>query len=308
MIATKTFLVLLSLTLTWPAAECRGETTRLLVPAYGNPCDLEGDQMWDELTATAAAIGDDLVVILNPNSGPGDGVMDPCYLSPTGQGPFIDYRNAGGVAIGYIRTLNAQKPLAEAQAEVDLYFNPAYWNGAGVQIDGIFFDEVANDLQFVGYYQALRDYVRTRLASALVVGNPGTTFLNNTTGQTQWTVADYVEAADLLVTFENDIDEYLGNYTPPSWLASYPAERFGHIVYEVPTLPDMLATLALARGRKAGWIYITDDLNDETMNPYNVLATYWAAQVDAAQGLIFSDGFESGDLGAWIVFDGLSVR
>lgn len=271
---------------------------RLLVPAYGNPCCPDGEAMWDQLTSTASSLGTDLLVILNPESGPGDGPIDPNYVGISGQGPFIDFRNAGGLAIGYVRTLRAARPIADVQAEVDLYFDPAYWRGAGVQIQGIFFDEMSNDLADVGYYQTLRDYVRNQIQAAIVVGNPGTSFVNNPSGQTTWSVSDYAEAADTVVTFEDLGDDYFNNYTPPSWLGSYPAERFGHIVHTVETTAQMLEAIALARQRKAGYVYITDD-DESDKNPYDTLASYWQAEVDAAVGLIFANGFESGDLGAW---------
>lgn len=290
-------LVILAWSGTTKPGECLAADVRLLVPAYGNPCCEGGPAMWAQLTDTASVIGSDLLVILNPASGPGDGLIDPNYVDDSAQGPFIDYRNAGGVAIGYVRTDWAARSLVEVQSEVDLYFDPAYWRGAGVQILGIFFDEMSNDLADVGYYQTLRDHVRSHAQAAIVIGNPGTSFANNPSGQSTWSVSDYAEAADTLVTFESTANEYLENYSPPSWLEGYPAERFGNIVYGVETVAQMLEGMSLVRQRKAGYAYLTDDV---LVNPYDYLASYWPAEVDAAQGLIFADGFESGDVGAWV--------
>ena len=276
------------------ASDCGAQDVRLLVPAYGNPFDAQGLAMWQALTDTATVVGPSLLVILNPNSGPGASPIDPNYVGPDGQGPFIDFRNAGGVAIGYVKTLWAGRPLADAQQDVDRYYDAAYWRGAGVQIDGIFFDEMSNELQDVGYYEALRDYVRALDASAHVIGNPGTSFVDTTT-PSGWSISDYAESVDTLVTFESDYSTYLGNYSPPSWLASYPAERFAHIVYGV-TAAQMASTLDLARQRKAGYVYLTDDSG---ANPYDVLATYWTSEVDNARSVVFRDGFESGSTGAW---------
>lgn len=294
--AMKLLFTLVVLALSGPARQCWASEIRLLVPAYGNPCCPGGQEMWVQLTDTASIFGNDLLVILNPASGPGIGLIDPNYVNDSAQGPFIDFRNAGGVAIGYVGTDWADRSLNDVQAEVDLYFDPAYWRGAGVQIEGIFFDEMSNDLADVGYYLTLRDYVRGLAASAIVVGNPGTSFVNNSTGQSTWSVSDYAESADTLVTFESTADEYLNNYTPPSWVDSYPAERFSHIVYEMASSAEMLSSMNLARLRNAGYVYFTDDVLE---NPYDVLASYWEAEVDAARGLVFADGFESGDLTAW---------
>ncbi len=65
-------------------------------------------------------LGSDLLVILNPASGPGDGLIDPNYVDDTAQGPFIDFRNAGGVAIGYIRTGWAVRRMDSRAATWDL--------------------------------------------------------------------------------------------------------------------------------------------------------------------------------------------
>ena len=296
---TKTFLFLFVMLLLIGAvnpSECSASDVRLLVPAYGNPCCDGGPTMWAQLTDTASVLGPNLLVILNPNSGPGVGLIDPNYVDASGQGPFIDFRNAGGVALGYVRTEWTARSLAEVQSEVDLYYDPAYWRGAGVQIQGIFFDEMSNDLADVGYYQTLRDHVRGHAAMAGVVGNPGTSFVNNPSGQSIWSVSDYAEAADTLVTFESDADEYFNNYSAPSWVESYPAERFGNIVFGVEDVVQMLDAMSLAKQRKAGYVYLTDDV---LVNPYDELASFWPAEVDAAQSLIFADGFESGGAGVW---------
>jgi hypothetical protein len=180
--------------------------------------------MWTQLTETALVMDSDLLLILNPASGPGVSPIDPNFVMEPGQGPLIDFRNAGGAVIGYVRTGWASRPLGEVQDEVDRYLDPAYWRGAGVQVQGIFFDEMSNDLVDAGYYHALRDHVRDHDSSAIVVGNPGTTFVNNRRGQTTWTVSDYADSADTLVTFEFNADDYLSDYTPPPWLADYSAD------------------------------------------------------------------------------------
>lgn len=294
-------LILASFGSTEPA-KCQETAVRLLVPAYGNPDpnNATGSAMWTQLIESAAVLGPDLLVILNPNSGPGGGLIDPNYVNNSAEGPFIDFRNAGGVAIGYVRTQWATRSLSEVQSEVDEYYDPAYWRGAGVQIQGIFFDEMSTDLADVGYYQTLRDYVRSFPQTDYVVGNPGTTSVD-TSGQSPYTVSDYAETADILVTFETLAEEYFNNYTPPVWLDSYPAERFAHIAYKLEGgVSQMLQAVALARNRKAGYIYFTDDhMTGEFLNPYDELASFWSAEIEAAQGLIFANGFESGNTTQW---------
>ena len=278
-------------------AECQGSSLRLLVPAYANPCCDGGPSMWMQLTETALVMGADVVLILNPASGPGVSPIDPNFVNDSGQGPLLDFRNAGGTVIGYVGTGWASRSLAEVRDEVDLYFDPVYWRGSGVQVQGIFFDEMSNDLADVGYYQELRDHVRSHDPSGIVVGNPGTTFVNNPSGQTLWTVSDYAESADTLVTFESDAGTYHSAYSPPSWLAGYSAGNFAHIVYSVGEVDRLLTNMSLAIRRKAGYVYFTDDM---LMNPYDQIPSYWPLEVDAALRLLFADGFESGDLSSWM--------
>lgn len=291
--------ILILLCLVTPASG-QPVSLRLLVPAYANPCCDGGPDMWSQLIETALVMGDDVYLILNPDSGPGMVTeIDPNFVNELGQGPLIDYRNAGGAAIGYVATGYAMRSLSEVEAEIDLYYDPAYWRGAGVQIQGIFFDEMSNDLAEVGYYQSLRDHVRGHDAGARVVGNPGTSFTNNPSGQMTWTVDDYAESVDTLMTFEAGADEYGAAYSPPSWLASYPADRFAHIVHSEPSASDMVSDLSLAIARKAGYIYVTDDVPGAVDNPYDLIPTYWTREVEAAIGLVFADGFEFGDTSVW---------
>lgn len=278
-------------------AECQTQSLRLLVPAYANPCCGDGPAMWAQLTQTALVMGPDLLLILNPASGPGASPIDPNFVDTSGQGPLLDFRNAGGAVIGYVRTGWASRPLSEAQGEVDLYFDPAYWRGAGVQVQGIFFDEMSNDLADAGYYQALRDHVRSHALPGLVVGNPGTTFVNNPSGQATWTISDYAESADTLVTFEFNAEAYRSRYSPPSWFADYSADHFAHIIYSEGDEGQMLTSMSLAIRRKAGYVYVTDDM---LVNPYDRIPSYWSREVDAALRLLFADGFESGDSSAWM--------
>ena len=60
----------------------------------------------------------------------------------------------------------------------------------------------------------------------------------------------------------------------------------------------MVHHLSLAIDRKAGFAYVTDD--DLAMdNPYDEIPSYWTSEVEAALGLVFADGFESGTVGRW---------
>ncbi len=269
-----------------PAERATAGDIELLVPAYANPC-CGGGPMWANLLNTAQNSTVGLNVILNPASGPGASPIDPNYINPSGPDPLLDLTSAGGVVYGYVPTGFGIRNINDVKADVDTYYDPAYWRGAGVQVNGIFFDEMSNDLADVGYYQQIRDHVKSKDPTARVIANPGTTFTNNPSMQTTFTVTDYAESADTLVTFENTGNEYRNNYTLPSWLNDFTADHFAHIVHT--EIADMLTDVGFARSRKAGMVYVTDD---GLPNPYDTLASYWTDEVSAVEAHFSCVGFD----------------
>jgi len=253
----------------------------LLLPAYANPCCGDGPAMWSTLAATAATKDFAVHVILNPASGPGASPIDPNYINDLGggpSGPLLDVRAAGARMYGYVSTSFATRDMALVKADVDTYYDPAFWRGAGVQVDGIFFDEMSSDLPNVGYYEELRDYVRAKSATARVLANPGIAQTQDSSaGASGFTVADYARAADTLVTFENTGLEYRTNYTPPLWLDELSPLHFAHLAHGEAATADMQSDIALARSRKAGMVYVTDDVL--VPNPWDSLASYFTAEL-----------------------------
>ncbi len=250
----------------------------LLVPAYANPCCDDGPAMWADLETAAAAGTVKINVILNPASGPGTGPeIDPNYVNVGPVGPLLDVRAAGAVIYGYVSTSFADRPIGDAKADVDRYYTTAYWRGAGIQVDGIFFDEMSSDLPDVGYYQELRDYVKAKDANARVIANPGQPGTQDTSGGSSgFTVMDYATAADVLVTFEGTASDYELAYTPPSWANALPASHFAHLIHEATGV--LYLALDLARTRKVGMVYVTDDVF--TLNPWDTLPSYFADEVE----------------------------
>lgn len=111
---------------------------------------------------------------------------------------------------------------------------------------------------------------------ARTIGNPGITATQNPSGQTTWSAADYAAVFDVLVTFEHTGAEYRTGYAPPAYLAAKPAKGFAHLIHsDAPFDP---ALLALATSRKAGLVFVSDDV---LPNPYDVLPSYWTAFVAA---------------------------
>ncbi|MDD5036261.1 MAG: spherulation-specific family 4 protein [Methylococcaceae bacterium] len=266
--------------------EAQATPIEILVPAYANPCCGDGLSLWGNLIHSAQTAGVKIDAILNPASGPGsESFIDPNYVSSTGNGPVVDLRKAGGTVYGYVHTREPDgkgglqlRPVGDVKTEVDKYYDTAYWRGASVQIDGIFFDEMSNKLADVGYYQQLHDYVRSKSASAKVIGNPGTTFIDNSGNTAGYTVQGYASVADTLVTFENTGDQYRNHYTPPSWLNDFSSDHFANLVHGEASSSNMLLDVNLAKSRKTGMVYITDDT---LPNPWDTLSAYWPAEIRA---------------------------
>lgn len=158
------------------------------------------------------------------------------------------------------------RPIAEVKSDIDAYLTGHY---AGF-VDGVFFDEMSNDLANTGYYRELADYVKSQQVGARTIGNPGTTFVINPSNQSTWSSSDFAASLDTIATLENTAGEYLNNYTPPVYLDDKTADGFAHIVH---TLANWDASfLQTAAARKAGFVYISDDVMS---NPYDQLPTYW---------------------------------
>ena len=76
--------------------------------------------------------------------------------------------------------------------EIDRYFDATYYRGADFRLDGIFIDEMSNDLADLGYYQSILQHVRTKSEAAIVIGNPGTaSVFDSSNGAAGFSVADY---------------------------------------------------------------------------------------------------------------------
>lgn len=230
----------------------------MIIPAYNYPNGVN-DQYWNSVTA----LGGSKVpyVIINPDNGSGDNA-DPNYIRQ------IEANKTAGIKnIGYIRTDYRNRSVAEVVAEVDTYFRLYGENN----ISGFFFDEIkVDENQSVAYMQSIYNYVKSRSADKLVMGNPGR--------QINDKMAPY---ADIFVTSEISADEYINRFSAPkSEFENNPANS-GHIMHIIyGATPDQYETIVkLSRERNAGWLIITDDTQP---NPYDGLP----ADISRMAGLI----------------------
>ncbi|HEX2474206.1 MAG TPA: spherulation-specific family 4 protein [Lacipirellulaceae bacterium] len=243
----------------FPASLCgcnsaaRAAKLEIVVPAYFYP---SAGSDWNDLNAAASKVP--ITAIMNPFNGPGNS-LDANYVSAVNS-----LRAAGGRVIGYVYTSYTSRPLQQVLNDIDRY---DMW----YDIDGIFVDEMSNTgpAERLNYYQDIYNHVKSIDPHWEVMGNPGTT-----------TIEQYLTwpTADRLMVFENVGATYPG-YTPSSWNFNHDRSKFVHLVHTEASSANMLSDLNLAVQRNAGGIYVTDDV---LPNPWNRLPTYWSSLVDAA--------------------------
>lgn len=251
------------------ALNSAASATSLLVPAYFYPSFDPAQNYWNALTAAAAG-GAQVTAIMNPDNGPGT------TFNSDYEGAISGFRAAGGKVLGYVytcyggancvsglpspRTTNAV--LADAARYADWY-----------KVDGIFLDEMSNQLAALPFYQTLAQGLRSARPDGLIVGNPGTS-----------APLEYLGVADTLVTLENGSGSYAGAASEP-WMATAAAQQQASLFYNVASADAMRALVAEARARKIGYVYITDDRyvpgDSSAPNPWDRLPTYWAAELTA---------------------------
>lgn len=247
--AASLFAVLLILGLAAGAAAAQS----IAVPAYFYPGG--SPNYWSQLDQA----GPGALAVMNPNSGPGS-APDPNYVSA------IESAEAAGITVlGYVYTNYASRSLSTVESDVDKYYS---W----YPVEGIFFDEASTSCATEPYYAQLNSYVKAKGGPARTVLNPGTQ-----------TNQCYASAADTLLTFEGSDSEYVNSYSAPSWVSSYPASHFWHVIYGTSTTSAMATAVQLSKTRNAGYVYVT---SATLPNPYDLLPTglYWPNELSDIAG------------------------
>jgi hypothetical protein len=228
--------------------------TRLAVPSYQNP----GTSTWNGWAAQGpAAVG---IMVVDINKGD-----DENYYSRV-DSAIQQARKKGIYVLGYTYTSYGARDPKLIRQKIDAVYS-------NYDIDGVFFDEGATSCDaannYAGtnylYYQELANYVRRKQAGAhMTVLNPGTYSANDC----------WMSTFNILLNWENaGLATYQTNYVDYPWVHRYPAERFWHVILDVPQ-SQLQATINLAQSRNAGWVYISDSPN----NAYNQVPVYWAAE------------------------------
>lgn len=219
---------------------------KLLVPAYFYPGG-PGLEDWFRLITAADRVP--IVVIVNPNSGPGETLIRE-YADVIRRGT-----EAGLTMIGYVNTGFAKRPRSEVEGDLDR------WVRFYPEIGGIFLDAQSSGAEDTAYYAALHEIADRKIDGALVIGNPGTLCAEEYFKES---------ATDVAVIFENAGG--FSEFYPPLWADRYEAERFAALPYSVSTVKEMEETVRHAVRKQIGYLYVTDG---DSENPWAGLPTYW---------------------------------
>src|SRR6266571_3975454 len=219
----------------------------VVIPLYTYPTD----GSWSaSLQAKKAHPNVPIIAIINPSDGPG-GSSDSNYV----QG-VKNFQAAGIIVIGYVATGYASHGMSDLDAQISRYKN---W----YSVNGIFFDEMANNQGNENYYSTLNTYVKS-LGMTYTMGNPGTT-----------TLKSYVGTLDSIIIYESAGTPSLSYPASATFYPSYSKSNFGFLAYSVPSLDTSFET---STSTYVQWMYIT---NDGLSNPWDTLPSYFMNEVAA---------------------------
>ncbi|KAJ5999458.1 hypothetical protein N7451_007268 [Penicillium sp. IBT 35674x] len=241
----------------------------VVVPLYIYPLDSE---TWAPLYAAIESNpGLEFLVIVNPNSGPGESPLpDANYAREV---PRLNgYPNV--YTVGYIRIDYCKKPHSEAYAEIEQYAGwSAQYDSTKLGVRGIFVDETPNHYSSdrAEYLRELTKFIKNTpgiLADRFVIHNPGTP-------------PDVVisESADMFFISEEPYPRYRSDEVQ-KWLGQfkYDRNRSGVMINEVPL--DDLEKLVHELRHRAAYIFVTEIAGDfyERFGPRS-----WEAFMQALQ-------------------------
>ena len=230
-------------------------TVGLLVPAYFDPNSSVTD--WHELQLAALEVP--LIVVINPDSGPG-GSESPSYSEEV-----RTMERAGARVLGYVHTSGGTRRASVVEAEIEHYFS---W----YHVDGIFIDEMASQATAatLGYYRGIRNFIEGLDRKALTVANPGTAFSS---------AFAHARTANIYVD-EEDTAINVASYHQAGWELTAVPSTFAEIAVAATNDASEISTLG---SRNVSWIYSTT--LSANPNPYEALPSDFSEEVAAVAEL-----------------------
>ncbi|MBN2617774.1 MAG: spherulation-specific family 4 protein [Spirochaetales bacterium] len=183
-----------------------------------------------------------VIVILNPNSGPGENV-DLNYKKA-----IKELKQPNITTIGYVSTNYTLKKLEDVKNSIKK------WKEFYPDVKGIFLDEMTSESTFnnINYYKELNIYTK-QLGFTTTVANPGRPFSNNYFTQ---------NCADIIIGWEES------EYPSPKDYQIYNVNRVGVLIHS-QEIVDIKMVKKISRKYK--WIYITQD---KLENPWDSLSNH----------------------------------
>lgn len=256
------------------ALALRASSIVILIPLYVFPT--ASPNSWQPLyDAIASNPGVQWQIVINPNTGPGP---DLCPGAPGNTVATRGYQN--GIAklhsypntavLGYVDTRHGRKSVDDVIADIDIY--ASWWNcrGAKVSIDGIFFDDFANDTAIApvnqmttAYAQAISEHVYDTIPSdaATVIFNPGHLISSQT--------STFFSYADTIVTFESPASSYSSPGTLNSIRSmegSLPPGQSAILIHSAPPSLNPQAWVQDMISQGVGAFYITQSTRYNSLN------------------------------------------
>jgi hypothetical protein len=228
-----------------------GRRLKLIVPAYIYPSG-DGRREWQRLLDAASRA--EIVVIANPNSGPGE---DRNFEYDT---IFTEAARRGVRVVGYVSTNFGTRPQEDIKKDVDTWLN------LYPRIRGFFFDQQPREGQYAPQFAELRAYARGKLKDALVITNPGIPC------DEAYLARNVSDVTCIFLNYQG-FDRF---ELPPSFKV-YEPSRFAVMPYGVADAETMKAFVKAVILKGIGYVYISDA---KPPNSWNKLPAYWEEEVE----------------------------
>ncbi len=252
-------------------------TVSLLVPLYIYPDGTRNYTEWRDLASMATAHPQTKITAIISHFG--TDIWNDAYAKLQFQNGIKILKTAGIKVLGYVPSTYSDRSLQDLQSQKSSVPSiDSYLSGQGLTgVDGIFIDEMCNGSSFgtcnansFQYYQAVQSKILQTKSNAIIVGNPGSSIINN----------NYYNLADTIVNFENSQSAF--DYQTYQQQASVQKSKNGIVLYNSPQNDKNLVDLLLS---KVGMLYLT---GDNLPNPWDTLPS------NLNQYLSWFDSYNSG--------------